>query len=494
MIFSRKSLLLIAPLSFCLINDSIAHSGRTNADGCHNQKSTGTYHCHGGSTTPTVPITTPTVPTTPTPSDSVTDVEPDTPDTDETDTPDTVDTDTDASELNYSGGTVESWFASDNPGIIFNWAEKKYPELFSGSSVTTQETDGWSYRHYPDTGAYLGLNDAKDLYVMGGGFGDQPSKIGASSTYLDIIYQSNIDDLLITPYGEHDQVLQNESFSSGYSYGKKAVLWSMYKLYPELVTISLEREDNFREDERLPEEYRATLDDYSGSGYDRGHLAPNAALDHSESSQDETFYLSNITPQEPDFNRYEWSDVEAWVRECAASKEAGSPLVVITGAVYPDNYEHIGNNIAIPESLYKIVAHLDNSQLSAFAVLAPQSTFRYDYLASHITTIDEIESVTGIDFFKSLDDSIEAPLESSVRAACDLPSEVSVASGLSYTPSIDTDIDLDTDTDNQSYSCSTAKTCSTISSCGEARYLLNSCGVSRLDGDKDGVPCESLCR
>ena len=317
--------------------------------------------------------------------------------------------------------------------------------------------------------------------------------------------KSIIDDFIISPLADGvDKNLENQSFILGYSNDKKASLWSMYKLYSDLVSISRERSDDFREDERISYENRAKLSDYSGSGYDRGHLVPNASIDHTESSQSESFLLSNISPMKPDFNRNEWSQVESWIRECAESKSEKNPLLVITGSIYRSYLSDvIGDGVPVPYAFYKIVVHIDSdSYLRAFAIRAPQSYFDYYFAGLYIETIDDIESSTGIDFFSTLPDSLEDKLESMASPACSFPKWGPLDPALYFSESMLVD-DLPLDPvpevpevpevpQNQCYSWK--KTCSAMRSCQEAYFYLNSCGVSRLDGDKDGVPCESICR
>ena len=322
------------------------------------------------------------------------------------------------------------------------------------------------------------------------------SACGSSDDVEDADYMpsnSAISDFVIDPVAGQDQVLNYEAFSTGYSYVHKGGLWSMYLLYANQVAVTLEREDSFKVDERVPEAYQSQLSDYSGSGYDRGHLAPNASLDHTESSQADTFYLTNIVPQTQSFNRYQWSEVEQWVRDCSLEKPNSAPLLVITGSAYGSNPDSIGEGVAIPEQNYKVIVHLDQDHyLRAFALLAPQDSFYWDNLDEHILSIDQLENQVDVDFFNSLPDSLEANLESSVRLACDLPTSVTVSPAIYYNPEApDTSAN---GSDSIDFSCNSKMTCSAMNSCEEASFYLNSCGISRLDSDGDGVPCESLCR
>ena len=95
-------------------------------------------------------------------------------------------------------------------------------------------------------------------------------------------------------------------------------------------------------------------------------------------------------------------------------------------------------------------------------------------------------------FFNGLPDSLEADLESSVRLACDLPTGVTVSPAIYYNP--DNPDVSDSGSDTIDFSCGSKTTCSAMNSCEEATFYLNSCGISQLDSDGDGVPCESICR
>lgn len=246
--------------------------------------------------------------------------------------------------------------------------------------------------------------------------------------------ENTAEPFWIYPQAGQDRVLENSAFTTGYSDQHKGGLWSMYLLYGDQVAVTRERNDSFRADDRIPDDFQSTLNDYAGSGYDRGHLAPNASLDHTELSQRETFYLSNIVPQSPAFNRYQWSDVEQWLRDCSQEKMDNTPLLVITGSHYETDPEEIGDAVAVPESQYNVVLHRDSDHyLRAFAVLAHQESFNWDELADHIVSIDQLEAHTGVNFFSDLDDDLETVLEQEVRMVCILPEGVPVAPAIFYT-------------------------------------------------------------
>ena len=109
-----------------------------------------------------------------------------------------------------------------------------------------------------------------------------------------------------------DQVLYNRHYVLGYSYYFRQAKWAL-----EIVDADdtgLERLDNFRPDYRIPEKFRPDLVDYSGSGYDRGHLVASANQRQTDLQNSETFLLSNMSPQAPEFNRIIWRQLESEVR------------------------------------------------------------------------------------------------------------------------------------------------------------------------------------
>ena len=128
-------------------------------------------------------------------------------------------------------------------------------------------------------------------------------------------------------------VLINDWFITCHDNVHRVPEWVSYHLTAESLSGDAERRDDFRPDPDLSELHRAELDDYVGSGYDRGHMAPAAAFRRSEEAMSETFKLSNMAPQTPTLNRVMWRLLEDDVRELAGL--AGS-IWVFTGSLIVD--------------------------------------------------------------------------------------------------------------------------------------------------------------
>ncbi|MGH0054274.1 MAG: DNA/RNA non-specific endonuclease [Sphaerochaetaceae bacterium] len=220
---------------------------------------------------------------------------------------------------------------------------------------------------------------------------------------------SGFPDLELPEYEETDIVISHPGYTLLYDEEYEQARWVAYELTRSELYGMYEREDDFRSDPSIPSG-SASLDDYRGSGYDRGHLIPAADLSWSEEAMSGSFYLSNMSPQEGQFNRGIWSKLEATVRNFADTE--GS-IYVVTGPVLTDGpYDTIGDNeVAIPKQYYKVILDYREPELKAIGFLLPNEGSKKD-LEEFATSVDTIEEITNIDFFPRLPDPQEAQLES----------------------------------------------------------------------------------
>ncbi len=209
------------------------------------------------------------------------------------------------------------------------------------------------------------------------------------------------------PSTNSDQFLCRDGYAVGYNYDTKNADWVAYHITAESVNITNKRSNTFKEDTEMPDYARSTLADYKGSGYDRGHLAPSATMDFTRESMKQSFLMSNMSPQLPGFNRVGWRVLEEHVRDLANEY---NELYVVTGPIYQGNEGTIGNGVVIPSAFYKVI--LDPSFDEAIAFIVPHRDVSSSELANFITTIDEVERQTGLDFFAQTPDSIEDNMES----------------------------------------------------------------------------------
>jgi len=210
-------------------------------------------------------------------------------------------------------------------------------------------------------------------------------------------------------------IVEHKYYTLCYNEKHEQASWVAYAISFDMVRGLADRKDNFREDPLVPSG-SAQLIDYKGSGFDRGHLAPAAVMKASELCMSESFYLSNMSPQVPGFNRGIWKELEAWVRGRAMFvSQYDTVLYVVTGPVLTNNLKSIGpNKVSVPEYYFKVIYNPIESQAGAgLAFLMknePSSLEPTD--ESFRVPIDSIESLTGIDFFPMLDDEREKEIES----------------------------------------------------------------------------------
>lgn len=207
------------------------------------------------------------------------------------------------------------------------------------------------------------------------------------------------------------EVTTHAHFALGYDEKHEQAAWVAYKLEGRETRGSAEREDRFIPDPKVRTK-SARHSDYSGSGYDRGHLAPAADFKFSEKAMAESFYMSNMSPQKPRFNRGIWKELEEKVR---ANVRRDKAYYVVSGPVLKGGrLRKIGRKtkVSIPRYYYKILLDLEEPEIKAIAFLMKNEGSDKP-LSSFVVSIDKIEEVTGIDFFPNLPDDLEKKLESS---------------------------------------------------------------------------------
>lgn len=212
------------------------------------------------------------------------------------------------------------------------------------------------------------------------------------------------------------QLVHYKGFTLCYRESFEQPEWVAYELRAEELVKNASRSDNFRRDSQITTG-SATPEDYLASGYDRGHIAPAGDMVFDKEAMSESFYMSNMSPQAPSFNRGIWNKLEAQVRTWAL--EYGY-LYVISGPVFEKTtYPTIGENeVAIPEYYYKVLLTTTTddegkNNYQSIAFILPNQKISDSYW-NYVVSIDEVEKRTLLDFFSQLPDSFEDELESSI--------------------------------------------------------------------------------
>lgn len=213
---------------------------------------------------------------------------------------------------------------------------------------------------------------------------------------------SENEDYLPESTGE---LIRHTYYVLSFNSGHKQANWVYYRLSAENRTKESGRTDNFREDPLIGSG-SAKPSDYTKSGYDRGHLCPAGDMTQSAEAMSETFYMSNMSPQVPAFNRGIWKRLEEQVRKWGIKEQ----IYVITGPVFKDVKGKIGNSrVTVPGFFYKVIYSPSRKQMIGFVLPNGKEKGR---IPDYVVSVDSVERLTGIDFFPQLPDSLENRLES----------------------------------------------------------------------------------
>ena len=251
---------------------------------------------------------------------------------------------------------------------------------------------------------------------------------------------------------EGDQMVTHMAYTTSYNPQHNQPSWVAYLLTREHALGNLKRKDAFKSDPMI--QNSATPDDYKNTGYDKGHLAPNADMNWDPTVQKECFYMSNMSPQLHSLNGFVWSQMEEQVRQWAIAYDS---IYVVTGPVlnestvkecraiirqYPDGsgdtqwvcttlidtrepFKILVDNktkkekkrrVSVPDYFYKIAYCPARGEAIAF--LVPHDAPQKALMQSYVVSINTVELVTGIDFFPELDDDVEEEVESRCCLEC----------------------------------------------------------------------------
>ncbi len=203
------------------------------------------------------------------------------------------------------------------------------------------------------------------------------------------------------------EIIERICYSVSYNKMTRLPNWVMWELTGDHV---MQRKEGvwheYREDIDVAEEFRATLSDYAGSGYDRGHMCPGGDCNWNDEGRDETFLLTNICPQNPNLNRGDWKEIEIACRLWA--QEYGR-VYVVCGPIFFKSQEHVyigENKIPVPEAFFKVVLCNDphSPRGIGFICRNTDGNRKKDF---YVNSIRQVERVTGYKFFTNISDSVK---------------------------------------------------------------------------------------
>lgn len=206
------------------------------------------------------------------------------------------------------------------------------------------------------------------------------------------------------------QIIQRTGYTLAYDTRNKTPQWVAWELTKAETRGNEERTNEFLPDPDVIGTQVVTYD-YSGSGYDRGHMAPAGDMKWNKQAMQESFYMSNICPQNHNLNTGDWNDLEMKCREWARRYDH---IYVTCGPIYNGSRrtEYIGDHrVKVPDAFYKVVLiHTEKKQCALGFIFQNEAGERP--LNHYLVSVDSIEQITGIDFFPSLPDELEERLES----------------------------------------------------------------------------------
>ena len=219
---------------------------------------------------------------------------------------------------------------------------------------------------------------------------------------------AQVNSDLLLPTNQKGITIKHTYYTLSYSEADKQAEWVAYSLTPTFINGIQKRASKFMADPNIKDAVGPSS--YTKSGYDRGHLCPAADMKLNSVSMNETFYMSNMSPQAPSFNRGIWSKLEDKVRDWALQKNG---VYVVTGPLLNKSCGVVSKSITVPCAFYKIVFKQTKAGVEAIAFMLPNVGSSMS-LSQFVVSIDYIESLTGIDFFVNLPDSEEEKFESRV--------------------------------------------------------------------------------
>ena len=207
-----------------------------------------------------------------------------------------------------------------------------------------------------------------------------------------------------------EQILKRRGYTTSYNEKTKTPNWVAWHLTKAHTYGDHQRKNEvFFEDESIEREKRATDNDYYNSRYDRGHMCPAGDNKWDAQVMRESFLFTNICPQNHGLNKYEWNDLEIqcrdWARQYGAIDIVCGPLFTTTG-----EQKTIGRNrVWVPESFFKVILCRQGKPKAIGFIYRNEG--KKQTREEALRSVDEIETLTGIDFFPSLDDETESRIE-----------------------------------------------------------------------------------
>lgn len=252
--------------------------------------------------------------------------------------------------------------------------------------------------------------DASKGYDSGSGYHSPTTEANDSDRKAagdsDAKHIDNLDHVEM-PEAVESREYEYEGFRLSFNHHNRTPNWVAWELLATETNGEARRHNKFWQD--MDVEGCPTTNDYRGSGYDRGHMCPAADQKWSQKAMDDCFVMANMCPQDHALNSGAWNTLENKERTWAVRDSA---LVIVAGPIYSkDDVKTIGGGVLVPGAFFKAILAPYQERPRAIAFVFPNMSAPGN-MQNYVMTVDDLEQLTGYDFFASLPDSIENEVES----------------------------------------------------------------------------------
>jgi len=210
-----------------------------------------------------------------------------------------------------------------------------------------------------------------------------------------------------------EDIVHHTGFITSYNHQTLVPDWAAYELTAEDLKGTFKQSCSFSWNPNLKGR-QASREDYSNSGWDKGHMVPKADLKWSGDAYIESHYFTNICPQDHDFNAGDWRKLEEFVRRMA---NKFGVIYVVCGPIFTEHqYGYIGDNrVAIPDAFFKAILANKNGNYVAIGFIMDNNSNHHQGYRNCSVSINRLEQITGLDLFYNLNDSIENQVEAEYK-------------------------------------------------------------------------------
>ena len=228
--------------------------------------------------------------------------------------------------------------------------------------------------------------------------------------------QTNNLELPVSQKGKKELILKRKNYTLSFNKEMNLPNWVAWRLDKEKLMERVSRKGyGFKPDPDVNPLQAVVTQDYAHSGYDRGHMCPAGDSRWSGEAMKESFYMTNICPQHPNLNGGDWHELE---QACRRWAEKGKLYIVCGPILYkkalnpPIGKEH---QIRVPDAFFKVIlTGVEKGKPRAIGFIYKNSAGNRP-LDSYVNSIDQVERITGLDFFSALPDDVENRIEKEYR-------------------------------------------------------------------------------